>query len=95
MYAIRSYYAYSSISKGGEIQNLPCFLKVTDSFLLDHDMPDLPRQSFVIEILGYSKFSAALLERVKELASQGYRLALADYDPRDERFEPLLRNNFV
>lgn len=82
--------AYSSISKGGEIQNLPCFLKVTDSFLLDHDMPDLPRQSFVIEILGYSKFSAALLERVKELASQGYRLALADYDPRDERFEPLL-----
>lgn len=83
---------YSSISTrdGGE-RNLPCFLKVTDSFLLDNEMPELPRQSFVIEILGHSTtFSPALLERVKELAAQGYRLALADYDPNDERFAPLL-----
>jgi EAL and modified HD-GYP domain-containing signal transduction protein len=81
---------YSSISKGGEVQSLPCFLKVTDSFLLDHDMPDLPRNSFVIEILGHSKFTPALIDRVKSLAEQGYRLALADYDPLDERFAPLL-----
>lgn len=81
---------YASISKGGELRNMPCFLKVTDSFLLDHDMPDLPQQSFVIEILGYSNFSDRLLARVQQLANQGYRLALADYDPRDDRFAPLL-----
>jgi len=82
--------AYSSISKGGEVKNLPCFLKVTDSFLLDNEMPDLPRQSFVIEILGHSQFSPAFVERVKSLANDGYRLALADYNPEDPRFEPLL-----
>jgi EAL and modified HD-GYP domain-containing signal transduction protein len=86
---------YSSVSQGGEVHNLPCFLKVTDSFLLDHDMPDLPRQSFVIEILGHSKFSPALVDRVKDLASQGYRLALADYDPTDERFAPLMNTVHV
>ncbi|GGC11926.1 histidine kinase [Marinobacterium zhoushanense] len=82
--------AYSSISKSGEVQNVPCFLKVTDSFLLDNEMPDLPRQSFVIEILGHSKISPALIDRVKSLANDGYRLALADYDPTDPRFGPLL-----
>lgn len=81
---------YSSISKGGEIQQLPCFLKVTDSFLLDNEMPELPRNSFVIEILGRSRFTPMLVKRVKALAEQGYRLALADYDPTDERFTPLL-----
>lgn len=81
---------YSSISKAGEIRNLPCFLKVTDSFLLDNDMPDLPRSNFIIEILGHSSFTPALIHRVEALAKKGYRLALADYDPSDERFAPLL-----
>ena len=81
---------YSSISRQGQIQSLPCFLKVTDSFLLDGDMPDLPRNSFIIEILGHSLFTPALISRVEALAKKGYRLALADYDPTDERFFPLL-----
>ncbi|TCK16465.1 EAL and HDOD domain-containing protein [Marinobacterium mangrovicola] len=81
---------YSSISQGGQVQNLPCFLKVTDSFLLDNDMPELPRHSFVIEILGHSKFTPAFIERIKSLANDGYRLALADYDPRDPRFGAVL-----
>ncbi|SEG82788.1 EAL and HDOD domain-containing protein [Marinobacterium lutimaris] len=81
---------YSSISQGGQVQNLPCFLKVTDSFLLDNDMPELPRHAFVIEILGHSKFTPAFIERIKSLANDGYRLALADYDPRDPRFGAVL-----
>lgn len=81
---------YSSISRQGQIRNLPCFLKVTDSFLLDNNMPDLPRNSFIIEILGHSRFTPAMVNRVKALAEKGYRLALADYDPTDERFAPLL-----
>lgn len=81
---------YSSITKGGSVQSLPCFLKVTDSFLLNNELPELPKQSFVLELLGHSNITPALIERVKDLARQGYRLALADYDPRDPRFEPLL-----
>lgn len=81
---------YSSITKGGSVKSLPCFLKVTDSFLLNNDLPELPRQSFVLELLGHSNITPELIVRVKDLARQGYRLALADYDPRDPKFEPLL-----
>lgn len=81
---------YSSITKRGEVKSLPCFLKVTDSFLLNNDLPELPKQSFVLELLGHSRITPELIARVKELARQGYRLALADYDPRDAKFEPLL-----
>lgn len=74
---------YSSITKGGSVQSLPCFLKVTDSFLLNNDVPELPKQNFVLEILGHSAITPEFIARVKGLAQQGYRLALADYDPRD------------
>ena len=82
--------AYSSISKKGNVKTLPFLLKVTDTFLLDENMPDLPRENFVIEILGHSNISPAFVAKVKELARKGYRLALADYDPEDPRFQPLL-----
>ncbi len=81
---------YSSITKRGSVKSLPCFLKVTDSFLLNNDLPELPKQSFVLELLGHSRVTPELIARVKDLARQGYRLALADYDPRDPKFEPLL-----
>ncbi len=81
---------YSSIFKKGAIRSVPCFLKVTDSFLLNNDVPELPRESFVLELLGHSDITPELISRVKGLARQGYRLALADYDPRDPKFEPLL-----
>ncbi|GAA0794815.1 EAL and HDOD domain-containing protein [Marinobacterium sediminicola] len=81
---------YSSITKKGVVKSLPCFLKVTDSFLLNNDLPELPKQSFVLELLGHSNITPELIARVKDLARQGYRLALADYDPRNPKFEPLL-----
>ncbi|GAA0701048.1 EAL domain-containing protein [Marinobacterium maritimum] len=81
---------YSSITKKGVVKSLPCFLKVTDSFLLNNDLPELPRQNFVLELLGHSNITPELIARVKDLARQGYRLALADYDPRDPKFAPLL-----
>ncbi|WP_409524185.1 EAL and HDOD domain-containing protein [Nitrincola sp. MINF-07-Sa-05] len=82
--------SYAGISVEGEIQNLPFFLKVTDKILLGDQLPDLPRQSFVLELLGHSEITPALVEKLKELAKKGFRLALADYDPSDARFEPLL-----
>lgn len=82
--------AYSNISRKGEVKNLPCLLKLTESFLLDNDLPDLPKQNFILEILGHTEITPALVQRVRTLAKSGYRLALADYDPYDSRFEPLL-----
>ena len=81
---------YSSIPGQNEEKKAPFLIKVTDKFLLSHDIPEIPRDSFVIEIIGATEISDALVNKVKQLAADGYRMALADYDPSDSKFEPLL-----
>lgn len=66
------------------------YLKVTDSFLLEHEIPDLPRDRFIIEILGSANLNERVIERLRHLVSQDFAVALADYNPEDERFTPLL-----
>ena len=81
---------YASVVGESREQPVPVYLKVTDQFLLEHEIPELPRDRFIIEIIGTSHINELLIAAVKNLASQGYRIALADYDPTDQRFEPLL-----
>lgn len=81
---------YASIPGEGEEKKAPFLIKVTDKFLLSHDIPEIPRDSFVIEIIGATEISDALINKVKQLASDGYRIALADYDPNEQKFAPLL-----
>lgn len=66
------------------------YLKVTDKFLLGHEIPDLPKDRFIIEILGSTKINQQIIDRVRALVEQGFVVALADYDPEDARFTPLL-----
>ena len=80
---------YASICEEGEVRSLPCYIKLTDKTLLSPDFPELPKESFVLEILGHSEITPEFVTRVKMLTQQGYRIALSDYEP-DERFEPLL-----
>jgi len=68
----------------------PVYLKVTDAFLLQHEIPDLPKDRFIIEILGSSQISEHVIERIHQLVADGFAVALADYDPDDPRFTPLL-----
>ena len=68
----------------------PVYLKVTDAFLLEHEIPDLPKDRFIIEILGSSQISEQVISRVQQLVDEGFAVALADYDPDDPRFTPLL-----
>lgn len=81
---------YSNIVKDGEIKMVPCFIKVTDELLLSDKLPDLPKGRFVLELLGRSKITQALVEKMQELGRKGIRLALADYNPEDERLDVLL-----
>lgn len=81
---------YSSVPEGRSERTVPFFIKVTDAFLLEHELPDIPRDSFVLEIIGATEITPRLIQRFKGLSAEGYRLALADYDPTDIRFEPLL-----
>nr|WP_102136254.1 HDOD domain-containing protein [Marinobacterium profundum] len=81
---------YSSVCSDGEIRTLPCYLKLTDKVLLNSNFPELPKDSFALELLGHTEVTPELLERLKQLAKSGYRLVLADYDPSNPKFEPLL-----
>lgn len=80
---------YASICEEGEVRSLPCYIKLTDKTLMADNFPDLPKESFIIEILGHSKITPEFVQRVQELNQQGYRLALSDYRPHP-KYEPLL-----
>lgn len=82
---------YSSVPDKGTVRQAPLFLKVTDSFLLEHAIPEIPRESFVLELIGGSRITPKLVERVDLLVKQGFKVALADYDPADPRFAALLK----
>jgi EAL and modified HD-GYP domain-containing signal transduction protein len=81
---------YAGIVSAEGDNRLPFYLKLTDKVLLADSLPDLPPSLFVLEILGRSDISTELVEKVKALAKKGYRIALADYNPHDRRFDPLL-----
>lgn len=80
---------YASICQDGQVRSLPCYIKLTDKTLMAENFPELPKENFILEILGHSNITPELVERVKELGQQGYRLALSDYKP-NPKFEPLL-----
>ncbi|MDO6514977.1 MULTISPECIES: EAL and HDOD domain-containing protein [unclassified Neptuniibacter] len=80
---------YTSICQHGQVRSLPCYLKLTDTTLMAENFPELPKENFILEILGHSEITPALIERVKELGEQGYRLALSEYR-LEPKFEPLL-----
>lgn len=82
---------YSSVPDKNTIRQAPLFLKVNDSFLLEHEIPDIPRDNFVLEIIGSTAITPQLVEKVQHLKHEGYKLALADYDPRDPRFHALIK----
>lgn len=81
---------YASVVGDKTERSVPVYLKVTDAFLLEHEIPDLPRDRFIIEIIGTSEITPQLMIAVNALVKKGYRIALADYDPSDQRFDPLL-----
>ncbi|MDN2660814.1 HDOD domain-containing protein [Neptunomonas phycophila] len=87
--------SYASLSVGKQNQHLPCYIKVTDKILLNDQLPELPPNLFVLEILGRSTITPEFIQKVSDYAKRGYRIVLADYDPSDLRFDPLLNTVHV
>jgi len=81
---------YSSVPDKSSVRQAPLFLKVNDTFLLEHDIPEIPRESFVLEVIGSTAITPKLVERIDFLVKEGFKVALADYDPTDPRFNALL-----
>ncbi|MGH1460805.1 MAG: EAL and HDOD domain-containing protein [Neptuniibacter sp.] len=82
---------YASICQEGEVRSLPCYIKLTDKTLMAENFPELPKEHFILEILGHSDFTPEFIERVQDLSQQGYRIALSDYK-HDPKVEPLLNH---
>lgn len=70
----------------------PCFINFPHSLLLEGLAECLPPEKVVIEILEDSPPDDALLEKVKQLHTLGYQLALDDFtmSPDWERFLPFI-----
>ena len=81
---------YSNVIKDGNVKSVPFLIKVTDELFASGQLPDLPKGHFVLELLGRSHITPELISKIRELGKQGVRLALADYDPQERRFDPLL-----
>ncbi|GAA5110704.1 EAL and HDOD domain-containing protein [Alloalcanivorax gelatiniphagus] len=81
---------YTSLFQKGRIKSVPSFLRVTEEMLMSPSLPSLPRRQYILEIPGELVLTSDLVERLRDLARRGYRLALADYDPDDDELDVLL-----
>lgn len=81
---------YASICQDGKVRSLPCYIKLTDKTLMAENFPDLPKEHFILEIMGRSEITPEFTERLRQLNMKGYKLALSEYIP-DPKFDPILQ----
>nr|WP_284500128.1 HDOD domain-containing protein [Microbulbifer sp. GX H0434] len=53
-------------------------------------LPELPKQQYILEVPEGMLLTSERVERLRDLAHRGYRLALAGYDPDDSELDALL-----
>jgi len=71
------------------------FININESLLMDDMVFSIPPDVFVLEILETVIITEAVIERIKELKSQGYRFALDDADCTKEyvlNFQPIFEH---
>ncbi|WP_323846749.1 EAL and HDOD domain-containing protein [Microbulbifer magnicolonia] len=81
---------YTQLFQAGRVRRVPSFLKVTDEVIMAPELPDLPKDHYILEIPEGMLLTSDRVERLSHLAQRGYRLALADYDPDDAELDVLL-----
>lgn len=81
---------YTRLFQRGRVQSVPSFLKITDEVLMAPQLPELPKQQYILEVPEGMLLTSERVERLRDLAHRGYRLALAGYDPDDSELDALL-----
>lgn len=81
--------AYTSISDAGEVKRVPAFINLTRDILVEQKLPEVSKKHIVLEILEDIEPDDEVVEAVRQLHSEGYRIAMDDfvYDPK---FDALL-----
>ena len=81
---------YTRLFQRGRVQSVPSFLKIADEVLMAPQLPDLPKQQYILEVPEGMLLTSERVERLRDLTHRGYRLALAGYDPDDIELDALL-----
>ncbi|AMX03195.1 EAL and HDOD domain-containing protein [Microbulbifer thermotolerans] len=81
---------YTQLFQDGRMQRVPGFLKVTDEVILAPELPDLPKDQYILEVPEGMLLTSERVEQLKLLAQRGYRLAMAGYDPDDVELDVLV-----
>ena len=81
--------AYTSISDSGELKRVPAFINLTRDILVEQNLPEISKKHIVLEILEDIEPDDEVVEAVRKLHAEGYRIAMDDfiYDPK---FDALL-----
>ncbi|MBV1787077.1 HDOD domain-containing protein [Marinobacterium sp. D7] len=80
---------YTSVFDSGTYRLLPAFVNFGERLLLDKQLPSLPREHLVLEILEDVSPSPPVIARLKALRKAGFKLALDDFVLKPG-YEPLL-----
>lgn len=82
--------AYTSICEQGESKRVPAFINLTYDLVVNGTIPDLPKKQVVLELLEDAEINNDFIEGVTSLLSQGYRVALDDFE-YSPAYIPLLK----
>ncbi|MBR9885297.1 MAG: HDOD domain-containing protein [Oceanospirillales bacterium] len=80
---------YTSVFDSGSYRLLPAFINFGERLLLDNQLPSLPREHLVLEILEDVPPSPPVIARLKALRKAGFKLALDDFVLKPG-YEPML-----
>ncbi|MFW1676329.1 EAL and HDOD domain-containing protein [Pontibacter sp. JAM-7] len=81
--------AYTSISEGGTVKQVPAFVNINKDLLINSRLPEVSKKQVVFEILEDIEPGPEVLEAVQRLHKDGYRLALDDFTYH-EKFDPYI-----
>ena len=82
--------SFTSIYKKNKLTQMPAFINLTASLLINGTLPELPANRVVLEILEDVEVTQELIDAVKDLHSKGFRIALDDF-VYDDKYIPLLK----
>lgn len=82
--------SFTSIYKKNKITQMPAFINLTASLLINGTLPELPANRVVLEILEDVEVTQELIDAIKDLHLKGYRIALDDF-VYDDKYIPLLK----
>lgn len=82
--------SYTSVCEEGNMKRVPAFLNMGYDLLVKQSLPESLKKQVVIEILEDAEVTNELIEAIKNLRKDGFRIALDDFVYED-KYIPLLK----